>query len=272
MSETNRESGADPRAIPDVPGLVVSFPGPGVALVEIDRPHRRNALDRALLDGLPAVLGQLNGRDEVRVIVLSGRGGAFCAGGDLAVIGDMSGESPEQAAARMAREFASASRLLGSPKITIAAVGGPAVGAGLALALACDIRVGGGGAVFAAPFIRMALVPDFGVSWLLARTIGPSAAIDVAVTGRKVAAEEALRRGMLTEIAADPLGAALEKAAAIAAAVPRIAAATKTLIRDALTTDFDAALEAEIGHQLDAVRSEEFRRHWSAWSAAVRGT
>ncbi|MFG2583044.1 enoyl-CoA hydratase/isomerase family protein [Streptomyces malaysiensis] len=271
MSERDSSSDAYAGDLPEISGLVVSSPGPGVALVEFARPHRRNALDRGLLDGLPGVLRHLNRNDEVRVIVLSGRGGSFCAGGDLAVIGDMRGESPSQAADRMAREFESTAQLVGSAKITLAAVEGPAVGAGLALALACDIRVGGAHTVFAAPFIKMALVPDFGVSWLLARTAGASAALDILLSGRKVYSEEALSHGLLTETAADPLAHALAKAEVFAAAEPAVAAATKRLVRDGLRTDFASALRAEIAHQLDAVRADAFHEHWSAWSSAVRG-
>ncbi|WJD96338.1 enoyl-CoA hydratase/isomerase family protein [Streptomyces antimycoticus] len=270
MRQKDSSSADKAREVLEIPGLAVSWPEAGVALVEFDRPHRRNALDRPLLDGLPVLLRQLNRRDDVRVIVLSGRGGSFCAGGDLAVIGDMQGESPSQAADRMAREFESTAQLLDSRKITVAAVEGPAVGAGLALALACDIRVGGATAVFAAPFIKMALVPDFGVSWLLARTAGASAALDITLTGRKVFSEEALSRGLLTEIAAHPLPHALAKAEVFADAEPTVAAATKQLIRSSLSKDFASTLRAEIAHQLDAISSAAFHEHWSAWAAAVR--
>ncbi|MEU0486752.1 enoyl-CoA hydratase/isomerase family protein, partial [Streptosporangium sp. NPDC006013] len=196
----------------DVCGLRVTFPSEGIALLELDRPHRRNALDRTLLDGLPGVLRELDGDAAVRVLVVTGRGGAFCAGGDLDAIGDLGNETPQDARERMTREFSIAELLLEFHTPTVAAVDGAAVGAGMALALACDLRIGSPGAVFASPFIKMALVPDFGVSWLLVRAVGAARATELALSGRKVAAEEAVRIGLLDVVVADPLAQALGRA------------------------------------------------------------
>ncbi|MFF0341727.1 enoyl-CoA hydratase/isomerase family protein [Kribbella sp. NPDC004875] len=254
-----------------IPGLILTRSANGVALVELDRPHRRNALDRALLDGLPGMLQSLNDDDQVRVIVLSGRGGSFCAGGDLDVIGDMGDESPEAARTRMTREFSSVSELAGTGKPTVASVDGAAVGAGMALALACDLRVGSDAAVFSSPFIKMALVPDFGASWLLANAVGPGRATEIALTGRRVGAAEALRIGLLDTVADDCLGQALRYAGRLAEAPVAAAAATKRLIRAGATHSLNEVIDREITEQLRAVRSEAFREHWKAWSETVRG-
>ncbi|MES9604813.1 enoyl-CoA hydratase-related protein [Actinomadura sp. NPDC000929] len=255
----------------DVRGLRVTFPAEGIALLELDRPHRRNALDRALLDGLPGVLTGLDGDAAVRALVVTGRGGAFCAGGDLDAIGDLGNETPQEARERMTREFSIAELLLDFRAPTVAVVDGPAVGAGMALALACDLRIGSCGAVFASTFIKMALVPDFGVSWLLARAVGAARATELAVSGRKVAAEEAVRIGLLDVVVADPLAQALGRAEQLAAAPPEAARATKHLIAAAAAGGFAESVEREIAEQIRAVRSPEFRRRWAEWSRAVRG-
>ncbi|WP_214104253.1 enoyl-CoA hydratase/isomerase family protein [Acrocarpospora catenulata] len=248
------------------------FPAAGVALLELDRPHRRNALDRTLLDGLLAALRELDGDSTVRALVLTGRGGAFCAGGDLDTIGDLGNEAPQDARERMTREFSIAELLLEFHAPTVAVVDGAAVGAGMALALACDLRIGSDGAVFASPFIKMALVPDFGVSWLLARAVGPARATELALSGRKVAAEEAVRIGLLDVVVADPLVQALGRAEALAAAPPEAARATKRLIAAAAAGGgFAEAVDREITEQIQAVRSPEFGQRWAEWSRAVRG-
>ncbi|WP_344749867.1 enoyl-CoA hydratase/isomerase family protein [Streptosporangium vulgare] len=249
----------------------MTFPVEGVALLELDRPHRRNALDRTLLDGLPEVLRELDGDAAVRVLVVTGRGGAFCAGGDLDAIGDLGNETPQDARERMTREFRTAELLLEFHAPTVAAVDGAAVGAGMALALACDLRIGSFGAVFASPFIKMALVPDFGVSWLLARAVGAARATELAVSGRKVAAEEAVRIGLLDVVVADPLAQALDRAEQLAAAPPEAARATKRLIAAAVNDGFAEAVDREVAEQIRAVRSPEFGRRWAEWSRAVRG-
>ncbi|UMP06882.1 enoyl-CoA hydratase/isomerase family protein [Amycolatopsis sp. EV170708-02-1] len=254
----------------DIQGLRVTFPADGIALLELDRPHRRNALDRALLDGLPGVLTGLAADDRVRALVVSGRGGAFCAGGDLDAIAASDGESPEEGRARMEREFATARLLLEFRAPTVAAVDGAAVGAGMALALACDLRIGSPEAVFASPFIRMALVPDWGVSWLLARAVGQARATEIALSARKVAAEEALRIGLLDAVVPGPLDEALARAVPLADAEPAAAAATKRLIAGS-AGGFQDAIDAEIEAQLCAVRSPEFTRRMGEWSRSVRG-
>ncbi len=247
----------------------VTFPSDGVALLALDRPHRRNALDRALLDGLPAVLSELDADDRVRVLVVTGRGGAFCAGGDLDAIAGLGTEGSDEARARMAREFATARLLLEFRAPTVAAVDGAAVGAGMALALACDLRIGSPAAVFASPFIRMALVPDWGVTWLLARAVGQARATEIALSARKVGADEALRIGLLDEIVSAPLDEALARAERLAEADPAAAVATKRLIAGATGT-FQEAIDAEITEQLRAVRSPQFARRMGEWSQAVR--
>ncbi|WP_190816692.1 enoyl-CoA hydratase/isomerase family protein [Saccharopolyspora pogona] len=254
-----------------VASLQLTHTSDGVAQLALNRPHRRNALDRELLDTLPTVLRQLDEDPDVRAIVVTGSSGAFCAGGDLDIIGQIIDETPETARQRMAREFASASLLLRTLKPTVAAVDGAAVGAGMALALACDVRLGSPRAVFAAPFIKMGLVPDFGVSWLLTRAVGAARATEIAVSGRKVGADEAVRIGLLDVVVPDPLTEAVTKAKHLAAASPEAAGATKRLMQASERQSYEELLELEIEEQIRAVRSGKFARLWADWSEKVRG-
>ncbi|WP_063910096.1 enoyl-CoA hydratase/isomerase family protein [Herbidospora yilanensis] len=255
----------------DVPGLRLTHPSDGIVLLELDRPHRRNALDRALLDRLPGVLRGLHGDTDVRALVVTGRGGAFCAGGDLDAIGDLGNETPEDARERMTHEFSIAELILDFPAPTVAAVDGPAVGAGMALALACDLRIGSPGALFASTFVKMALVPDFGVPWLLTRAVGAARATELAVSGRKVTAAEAARIGLLDVVTDDPLAQALDRAGQLAAAPPEAARATKRLIAAAAEGGFADAVDREIAEQIRATNSPGFALRWAEWSHAVRG-
>ncbi|GAA1384553.1 enoyl-CoA hydratase-related protein [Pseudonocardia kongjuensis] len=256
------------RAVPD--GAVLDVGDDGVAVLTLDRPQRRNALHRPLLDGLPGLVAALDADPAVRVIVLTGRGGAFCAGGDLDVIGALGDEPPERARARMAREFSTTVRLVRATTPTLAAVDGAAVGAGAALALACDLRIGSPSAFLAVPFVRMALVPDWGISRLLSRAVGPGRATEIALSARRVGAAEALRIGLLDEIADDPLAAALERAAVLAATPPEAARRTVALIHDAADATVEEAVQREITEQIAQLASPESTRMRAEWSAEVR--
>jgi enoyl-CoA hydratase/carnithine racemase len=249
---------------------VVTAPAPGVGLLELDRPERRNALDRGMLDSLPGILRALDDDPAVGVLVITGRGGAFCAGGDLDLIGELGQETAEEAHSRMVREFSATQEIAGSTLFTIAVVEGAAVGAGLALALACDLRVAGPTCALASPFIRMGLVPDFGMSWLLTRAVGRGRATELALTGRTVRADEALGIGLVDRVVDRPLDAALAAARAMAEAPPGAADATTRLIAAAVDRSLDEMIDLEIAEQIEALGRDEFGERLAAWSRAVR--
>jgi enoyl-CoA hydratase/carnithine racemase len=259
-------------AHPDVPaidGLTVTV-DTGVAVLTFDRPHRRNALHRPLLDGLAQVVAAANAAEDIRVLLLTGRGGAFCAGGDLDALADMEGETAEAARSRMRREFATSTELSRSPKPTIAAIEGAAVGAGAALALACDIRIGSPAAFFAAPFVSMALVPDFGASWLLSAAAGTARATEIALTGRRVGADEALRIGLLHRVADHPETTAREVAATLATAPGDAVRATKALVAGSAGRTLAQQIEYEIDAQVHALADPAFATHRAAWAHTVQ--
>ena len=196
----------------------------GIAVLRLNRPQRLNALTDHMVAALARLLDALATDSGLRVLVITGEGRGFCAGFDLALaaeapLTDVLGE----AAAWTARQEAFAGivtklRALRVP--VIAAVNGPANGAGLGLALACEIRIASPAAAFNAAFVKVGMSScDIGVSWLLPRCVGMSRAFEIMLTGRMVGADEAERFGLVSAVVpADQLLArALEIAQSIAA-------------------------------------------------------
>ncbi|HTW19385.1 MAG TPA: crotonase/enoyl-CoA hydratase family protein [Mycobacteriales bacterium] len=179
-------------------------------LVTIDRQHRRNAINGPTADALVAALDGFEADDASRVLVLTGAGGAFCAGADLTELESLTprllaGEGPLGFTRRVAT------------KPTIAAIDGWAVAGGLELAIWCDLRVASPGSQFGCLERRFGVPLVDGGTWRLPRLVGLGRALDLILTGRTVAADEALAIGLLTEIADDPLARALELAELLAA-------------------------------------------------------
>lgn len=250
-------------------GIRLTSPQPGVAVVTLDRPGRLNALDPPALAALPEVLESLAGDAGVGAVVLTGAGGVFCAGGDLDAIGMLPGMEADERRGFLERSFRATQLLVSMPKPTIAAVSGPAAGGGLGLALACDIRLAGHDASFVSTFVNMGLVPDFGTTWLLPRVVGQAFALEMAVSGRRIGADEALAAGLVTRLCADPLAEATDLARRMATKPARAVAGTKQLLRDSAYRDLAGGLEAEVAWQNDELGHEEFVARWSAWRAAV---
>lgn len=185
-----------------------SRPADGVLVVEMDDPDRYNALSSAMIDDLLAAVAGVRHDRAVRAIVVTGSGRGFCAGADMSG----TGEVPDQARGRgpvgFVHEFQEhIARLMlavhEAPQPVIAAVHGAAVGGGLALALACDLRVASDDATFASHFIRVGLSScDVGTSYWLPRIVGPTVAAELMLTGRRFAADEALRIGLLNRVVA----------------------------------------------------------------------
>lgn len=253
-------------------GLLVEQREDGVAVVTIDRPQRRNALDDPLLlEGLPGAFADLGADPSVRAIVVTGSGGAFCAGADLECSGL---EQPSAAASErfMHKSHRTVMNIRSARQPVIAAVDGAAVGAGAGLAAACDIRIASRRARFITPFLKMALPPDYGSSYLLPRIVGPEVALDLFLTGRTVDGEEALRIGLVSRLADDPLAAALELATGIAAMPPEAVAVTKANVYHGLDTDMRSAIfDGEIRSVAIALHGEEFGEAFAAWRKQIRG-
>ena len=181
----------------------------GVAVITMNRPDRRNALSAAMLSALAGVLARLESDDAVGCVVLTGAGGAFCAGGDVK---SMNARSAAQADDRPGRaadaaihrqrlsQRGTSGRLWAMPKPTIAAIGGPAAGAGLSLALACDLRYAAPGAVLTTAFGRVGLAGDYGGTWFLTQLVGTSKARELYYFSERLSAADAQQLGIINEI------------------------------------------------------------------------
>lgn len=237
-----------------------------VAVVTLDRPAKLNALDGGLRADLFAVLEEVKDDDEIRAVVLTGAGRGFCAGVDLSGAGRMSGGASRQNENldRLGWVGRQAIGVYELDKPMIAAVNGPAAGAGMSLALACDLRVGGPGARFRTSFAERNLSPDSGMSFFLPRIVGYSRAMDLILTSRDVDADEAYRLGLLDRLVGE--GQLLEQAVALAAqvaALPPLAVRTAKRVvqhnqeadlRDALVTEM-AGLEVARRAKSDAAEA-----------------
>lgn len=178
----------------------------GVWTLWLNRPERLNALDDDTVAGLHGALQAVSSDSRCRALVVTGRGRGFCAGFDLGLAADAPGSEHGETQAWMARQEAFAglvTRLRDLRQPVIAAVNGPANGAGLGLALAADIRIASAQARFNAAFIKVGMSGcDIGVSYLLPRCVGAAHAFDIMLTGRMVDADEALRIGLVSRLVA----------------------------------------------------------------------
>jgi 2-(1,2-epoxy-1,2-dihydrophenyl)acetyl-CoA isomerase len=235
--------------------LLVTHDG-AVQTITLNRPGVLNALDLALHVRLTAALDRA-AQPDVRALVITGAGRGFCVGQDV-------GEFPRNAAAvgeLLRQHFNPAIRALrGLPKPVIAAINGPAAGAGLALALACDLRLAAASASLVPAFGRIGLVPDSGLSHTLPRLIGSAAAFDWMVSGRSIAAPEAEALGLVTRVVEDAdLAAETDALAAELAAGPTAAIGrTKQLIGRSLESSLDDQLDEEARLQTIAAAGDDF--------------
>jgi len=180
----------------------------GVAVITMNRPDRRNACSPAMMSALGAVLAQVETDEAVGCVVLTGAGGAFCAGGDVKNMaapptdgGNGAGRSLDALIHRQRlNQRATSCRLWSMPKPTIAAIGGPAAGAGLSLALACDLRYAVPGAVLTTAFAKVAFAGDYGGTWFLTRLVGSSKAKELYYFSERLSAEDARRLGIVNAI------------------------------------------------------------------------
>ena len=223
-----------------------------VLVLTLDRPERLNALDASLRDGIPAALAAAQADASVRVIVLTGAGRGFSSGVDLsgerpADRGpDLGGADPIDELGWVGRQALAVHRC---EKPTIAAVNGVAAGAGMSLALACDLRVGSPSTRFRTVFLERNLSPDSGMSWFLPRIIGYSRAADLLFTSRDVDGAEAYRLGLLDRFVDD--GSSVVDAAV--AVADRIAALPPIAMRSAkrvLAHNLDVGLEDALRYEM----------------------
>jgi len=225
-----------------------------VMVMTLNRPEKLNALNQRLREEIVQCFGELEADDSVRTVVVTGAGRGFCAGADLTAGDRRSSDGPEEAESQLRRldEYewighrAHATYRMTKP--LIAAVNGVAVGGGMSLALACDLRVGCENTRFKATFLERSLSPDSGMSYLLPHIIGYARAVDLIFTNRDVRGEEGVRMGILDRYtdADHLLEEAIALAAQIAALPPMAVRSAKRVIQRNLHLDFEPALREEL--------------------------
>jgi enoyl-CoA hydratase len=245
--------------------LRVDRPGDGVAVLTLDEPERRNALNLPLVDEIIAAFDELEADDAVGAVVVTGAPPAFCAGADLGNLG-----AADEGGLRAVYEgFLRVGR---STLPTLAAVNGAAVGAGMNLALVCDVRIAARRAKFDTRFLDLGLHPGGGHTWMLQRAVGPQAAAAMVLFGQILDGEAAERYGLAWRCVDD--GALLDEAvafAARAASMPRALArrAKQTLAAMPGVGTHEAAVDLELDAQLWSTQQPFFAERLAAIKARV---
>ena len=242
-------------------GVVVEHRGP-VTWIRLNRPGRCNALTYPMLQELLDVCEEAADDPSARVVVLTGEGPSFCAGGDVDhLLTDEQGRLTEaQQRQRLARLHRISFLLHTMDKPTIAAVNGPAMAAGLSLALACDFRVMSASATFGSAFARLGVPGDFGGTWFAVRLLGLARAKELYLLDAPIRAAEALRLGLVTSVVApDGFTAAVEEMAGRLARGPATAfALMKANFAAALSEPLGEFLDTEAAHMILGMSTKEF--------------
>lgn len=236
-----------------------------IAIVTLNQPERRNAMSLAMAGALKATLAYLE-HENVGAVIVTGAPPAFSAGADL----DDLEHADEERLTKIYDGFLAVAKF---PKLTIAAVNGPAVGAGLNLALACDIRVVAQSARFDCRFLQLALHPGGGHTWMLQRLLGPQGAAAMLLAGEALDGEAAVKRGLAWSCVDDSqlLNEARRLAAASADAPAAIVESIKgTLQSIANVATHAEAVERELGPQLASTRTDDFKRRLETLRRLIR--
>jgi 2-(1,2-epoxy-1,2-dihydrophenyl)acetyl-CoA isomerase len=260
-----QENGMSDTVLYDVDGPIAS--------VTLNRPERMNTMNVELLDDLLEVLERAADDDRVRVLILSGNGRAFCAGGDLEAMAEgtvpgIDGGPAVSAAITQLRTYMRSSQLLHEmPKVTIAAINGACAGAGLSLACACDIRLCSESAVFNTAFMTAGLSGDFGGTWTLPRVVGPARARELYLVAEKFRAADAERFGLVSRTLPDGelMGEVRRVAERIAGFAPLTMRAIKANLNDALRLSFAELLDREADRHIHCGLTVDAREAASAF-------
>ena len=241
--------------------LRVDRPSDGVVLLTLDNPAQRNAMSAPMTEAWTATMADLAADRDVRAVVVTGEGTAFCSGGDPRWIAGEPDAPVHRLRERMLGFYRAwlAIRALEVP--TVAAINGPAVGAGLCLALACDIRYAAESARMSVPFVKLGMHAGMAATYTLPNVVGEARARELLLTGRMVGAEEASRIGLVTSVIPDEtfLDTVLESAAGIAATAPIASRLTKVALRDGGHADFESAIEWEALAQPVTLATEDLQ-------------
>jgi enoyl-CoA hydratase/carnithine racemase len=236
-----------------------------VALITLNRPEARNALSDRLTPALRRMIKQCGDDPKVGALLITGAGNAFCAGGDVKGMGSNAAKAEttfEQRVAELRVKQRTLTRaLVAVRKPTIAALPGPAAGAGLALALACDIRIAAESAIMATGYIRIGLTGDYGIAWLPTRLVGTSRARELMFLSERIDARRCETLGLVNRVVPDvELAEAAFVLAKSLADGPSIALAyMKDNLDHAVTSDFLQSMDQEADHMVRAARTTDHK-------------
>lgn len=250
----------------------------GVGVISFNRPHRRNALHSEMYVAIPALLERFAADDDIGCVVITGTGSAFCAGGDVRDGGsarEVTAPDPEAQVLQRSAVLADNARMVTllheMPKITIAALPGAAVGAGMSIALSTDLRIAARSAKLVPGWSKLAFSGDFGGAWFLTHLLGPSRALELLIADRPIDSDTGLALGLFNRVVDDAElpAAALAWAAEIAAGPTAAFAGTKANVLDAQCLTLHEAVKAESERMVRSALTAEHRDAVKAWLATA---
>lgn len=240
--------------------IICSADGP-IATIKLNRPEKLNAFGGSMREDILDVLGLVAADDRIRVLIVTGEGRGFSAGGDIDHLKKLRETKDEEGFRALLSAGQKITRMFRSMwKPVIAAVNGPCAGAGFSFALGCDIRIAAEGATFGAAFARIGLHPDWGGSWFLPRLVGSAKACELIFTGAMISASQAEKIGLVNRVVppVQLMPAVTELAATMAKNSPKVLRLAKESIYRSLTSDLDAAFARESEVQTECFYSEDF--------------
>jgi len=231
-----------------------------VAVVTLDRPEARNALTAAMREALRGLIDELARDDGIGCLLLTGAGNAFCAGGDTKVMAGGPPVSPERRLRTLRREHEVPFMLHQLHMPVIAALPGPAAGAGFSLALACDLRIAAASAFVTTSYVKLGLSGDYGGSWFLTQLVGTAKARELYFTADRLDAQECERLGIVNRVVPDEAleGEALALARRIASGPPVALRYMKDNLNRALHADLQSCLDVEADRMVTSAQTEDY--------------
>jgi len=239
----------------------------GIATITLNRPEKLNAFTGTMREDLLAALQSCERDDAARVVVITGAGRAFCAGGDVEYMASLQAANDTTSFRKLldvGRDVVL--QIVSMEKPVIASINGVAAGAGCNLALACDYRIASDQAKLGETFVRIGLHPDWGGTWLLPRLVGRSRALELCMTGRMIGAAEALAIEMVDRVVADLASETETFARAIADGPPLAIRAIKRALNASERNDLREQLDLEAEQQLRCFESEDAKERIAAFT------
>jgi len=252
--------------------IIFTTDGP-IATIKLNRPDKLNAFGGPMREEILDVLAKIGADDAVRVVIVTGEGRGFSAGGDIDHLKRLRESNDEEGFRQVLANGQRITKTMRSlPKPVIAAVNGPCAGAGFSFALGCDIRIASDAATFGASFSRIGLHPDWGGSWFLPKLVGSASACELIFTGSMISAEEAQRIGLVNRVVphAELMPTVLELATTVTKSAPRVVRLAKESIYRSLSSDMESAFTREGEVQMECFYSDDFLEGLTAFKEKRR--